>query len=115
MGISLDKSGAGVSIALADTIDISCAAELKSLLIEALSSGADLRISLDDATGLDVTASQLLWAAERQARQSGVGFRFSEPVPDAVSAELAEAGFQPFSALVHAAEESTGCEVVSHS
>jgi anti-anti-sigma regulatory factor len=114
MGISLDKNDAGVSIALAGTIDISCAAELKKLLLDALNSGADVRISVGDATGLDVTAVQLLWAAERQARQSGVGFCISEPVPDAVSAELAEAGFLSLSALLHA-EESTGCQVVSNS
>jgi anti-anti-sigma regulatory factor len=102
MGISLDKSDAGAVIALADSIDITCAAELKALLLEALSSGTEVLISLDDATDLDVTAFQLLWAAERQARQSGVEFRISGQVPEPVSIALAEAGFQAFSTLVHA-------------
>jgi len=102
MGISLDRSDAGAVIALTDTVDITCAADLKALLLQALNSGAEVVISLDDATDLDVTALQLLWAAERQARQSAVGFRFAGPVPEPVSAALAEAGFPPFLTLVHA-------------
>ena len=102
MGISLDKSGTGVVISLAGVIDIACAAELKALLLDALTSGMDVLISLDDATDLDVTAFQLLWAAERQARQSALEFRVSGQVPNAISIALAQAGFQPFSTLVHA-------------
>ena len=114
MGISLEKGEMGVSIALADTIDIACAAELKTLLLEALNSGAEVRVSLEKATGLDVTAVQLLWAAGEQARHSGVAFGLSGQVPEPVACELAEAGFQPFSALAHA-EESRGGQVVSNS
>jgi anti-anti-sigma regulatory factor len=114
MGISLDKSGAGVSIVLANTIDIACAAELKALLLEALNSGAEVRISLGDAIDLDVTAIQLLWAAEREAQHSGVGFRLSARGSEPVFAGLAEAGFQSFSAWAHA-DECTGCKVVVHS
>jgi anti-anti-sigma regulatory factor len=109
MGVSLDKCDAGVLIALASTIDIACAAELKALLLEALNSSTEVRISLDDATGLDVTAFQLLWAAERQARISGIGFRLSGQIPEPVSIQLAEAGFQSFSAWVHA-EECAGVQ-----
>jgi anti-anti-sigma factor len=102
MGISLDKSETGAVISLAGTIDIACAAELKALLLEALNSGPEVLISLDAATDLDVTAIQLLWAAERQARQSAVEFRVSGQLPKPIFSALAEAGFQPFSTLVHA-------------
>jgi len=102
MGISLGKSDAEMSIALEGKIDIACAADLKALLLEALQSGNDVVISFGDATGLDVTALQLLWAAGQQARHSGMGFRLSGQVPEPVSTELVEAGFQPFSVWVHA-------------
>jgi anti-anti-sigma regulatory factor len=102
MGISLDKSEAGAVISLAGTIDITCAAELKVLLLEALDSGTEVLISLGDAIDLDVTAIQLLWAAQRQARQSTVGFEVSGQVPEPISTAIAEAGFQPFLTLVHA-------------
>ncbi len=114
MGISLDKTDAGVSIVLANTIDIVCAAELKALLLEALNSGTEVRISLDDATDLDVTAIQLLWAAGREAQHSGLEFRVSGQGSEPVFSGLAEAGFQPFSAFAHA-DECARCEVVIHS
>jgi anti-anti-sigma regulatory factor len=102
MGITLDKTDKGAAMALAGTIDIACAAELKTLLLEALNSGTEVIISLADAADLDVTAFQLLWAAERQARQSGVEFTFSGQAPEPISTALAEAGFQQFSTSVHA-------------
>jgi hypothetical protein len=64
--------------------------------VRALNSGKKVRISLDKATDLDVTAVELLWAAEREASKSGVGFSFAGPVPAEVSAALGEAGIQQF-------------------
>jgi len=49
-------------------------AELKDLLIEKLKSGSAVYVSLESATGLDVTAVQLLWAAAREAQRVGVEF-----------------------------------------
>jgi anti-anti-sigma factor len=102
MGIALQKSDAEHLVALEGTIDIACAAELKTLLLEALDSGAAVRVSLDAATYLDVTAMQLLWAAAQQARRSGQQFQFSSPPPEPVSAALLDAGFPSFSDSVHA-------------
>jgi anti-anti-sigma regulatory factor len=96
MGISLDESKSKVVIGLEGAVDISSAAELKTLLLRALHCGKKVRVSLNGATDLDVTAVQLLWAAEREASKAGVGFSFVGPAPAEVSAALGEAGFQQF-------------------
>ena len=77
-------------------INIASAAELKKLLLEALASGRELRVDLDLATDLDVTALQLLWAAERAARGASKGFTLSGRVPDEIAIAMAEAGFEKF-------------------
>jgi anti-anti-sigma factor len=102
MAIALDGSESANVVVLEGTVDISSAAELKTALQQALDSGGDLRISLDKASYLDLTAFQLLWAAEQQARRSGVAFRISGQIPDLVSTALAEAGFPSFPASVNA-------------
>ncbi len=96
MGITLDESKSEVVIGLDGAVDISSAAELKALLLQALNSGKKARISLDKAADLDVTAVELLWAAEREANKAGVGFSFAGPSLAVVSAALCEAGFQQF-------------------
>jgi anti-anti-sigma factor len=103
MGIHFEKDEAGSLVVLEGAIDIACAAELKALLLEALNAQTEVRISLDDATYLDVTAFQLLWAAAQQARRCGVELRFSGQTPEPVSIALAEAGFQPFLVSVQSA------------
>lgn len=73
-------------------MDIACAAELKQKLLEALSSGREVRLLLARATHLDLTAAQLLWAAEREANRLGMGFRMAGEMPASVSTTLAEMG-----------------------
>ena len=99
MGIVREETGTGNELRLEGAIDIGCASELKSLLTEALGSSRDLRVSLEGATYLDVTAVQLLWAASEEARRSAIAFAISDVAPEAVTAALAEAGFTSFSAL----------------
>jgi len=77
-------------------MDIGCAAELKAVLEEALAARNETRISLETATGIDVTAVQLLWAAEREARATGMVLALAGPVPEALRATLGEAGFERF-------------------
>jgi len=67
----------GNLLALEGTIDIGCAAELKAVLLRALGSGGEIRVMLGEVAYMDVTAAQLLWAAELQARRSGVVFQIS--------------------------------------
>jgi len=103
MGIHFEKNDAGNLVALRGTIDIACAAELKALLLDGLNTQTGVRISLEGATYLDVTAFQLLWAAEQHARRSGAPFRIEGQIPEAISTGRADAGFPPLFASVHAA------------
>lgn len=93
MPIRRDDSDGLSQIQLEGDIDIAAAAEIKKILVEALGSGNELRVSLRRATGLDVTAIQLLHAAEEAASHSGVRFTYDGCVPQGLSVQLAEAGF----------------------
>jgi hypothetical protein len=76
VAVKFDRSeGPGV-IRLEGEIGIADAAQLKEVLLEALRPGAGARIALEMASGLDVTAVQLLWAAERAAQASGTLLAF---------------------------------------
>ena len=78
-------------------VNISSAAELKRLLVAALASKKTLRLDLERATDLDVTALQLFWAAEREARESAVGFTLMGRLPEEISDALRDSGFAGFS------------------
>ena len=95
MPIFLDQNEASCLIRLEGEINISSAAELKKLLLEALSSGKELSLDMERVTELDVTALQLVWAAEREAKASGVNFIRVAP-PQEISIACEEAGFQMF-------------------
>lgn len=96
MAIVLEQHEESNVIRLEGVIDISLAAELKTTLLEALKSPKPLRVAPSANAVLDVTAIQLLWAAEREAKASNVGFTLDGCVPDAVSATLKETGFERF-------------------
>jgi len=94
--VTLEQKDTLTFIHLEGGIDIGCAAELKDLLIEKLKSGSAVYVSLESATGLDVTAVQLLWAAAREAQRVGVEFGFKGQTPETVRCALAEAGIEEF-------------------
>jgi len=94
----LEQNDAARVVRLQGAIDIGCAAELKELLVELLKTGPALRVSLEEATGLDVTAVQLLWAAAREAKQAGVEFAYEGQAPETVQFALAQAGLGKFPA-----------------
>jgi anti-anti-sigma factor len=103
MGIVVEQSEGSRVVALEGAIDIACAAELKTALLEAFADGQPWTVSLAAATYLDVTALQLLWAANRQARalagQAQVevtGLQVSGKIPEPVAESLADAGFESF-------------------
>jgi anti-anti-sigma regulatory factor len=96
MPLVLRQTETASEIQLQGAADISLAAELKDILLQALSTNKQVRISLADTTALDATAAQLLWAAERGARTSGVAFALDGPVPETVSQALKNAGFDEF-------------------
>ena len=102
MPIGLEQSAESSVLRLDGVIDISCAAELKTVLLQALGQGRAVRVSLEGVTGLDVTAVELLWAAEREARRSSVLFTLTGEASEQVSAALRHAGFDEFPVPAHA-------------
>ncbi len=83
-------------IQLEGEINIASAAELKQCLLQALASGQELRLDIERATELDVTAWQLLWVSERAARGAGRGFRLAGRVPEEIAGFLDDGGFEKF-------------------
>lgn len=96
MPVIFDQTATPGVIRLEGEVNIADAAQLKEVLLTALREGGGTRISLKTATGLDVTAVQLLWAAEREARASGMVLALDGPVPDGLYAALRAAGFERF-------------------
>jgi anti-anti-sigma regulatory factor len=94
--VTLGQKDALAFIQLEGAVDISCAAELKELLIERLRTGKAVCVSLESTTVLDVTAVQLLWAAAREAQRVNVEFGYKGQAPEAVRRALAEAGIEEF-------------------
>jgi anti-anti-sigma regulatory factor len=91
--IAVDRSDAKTVIRLDGTVDISCAAELKTQLAAALGAGGELRVNLEQVADVDVTWVQLVWAAQREELRAGIKFSFSGPVPEKIGAALQDAGF----------------------
>jgi anti-anti-sigma regulatory factor len=83
-----DKS----ALRLDGQIDIASAAELKQAMLDAISAGKKVSLSLQRVTDLDVTAVQLIWAAQREARSAGIEFAFDKREPQEVTASLADVG-----------------------
>lgn len=96
MPVTFDRSAEPGVVRLEGALDIADAAELKQALLEALASQQQSRISLESATGIDITTVQLLWAAERERTASGAALVLEGPVPEALSAMVREAGFDRF-------------------
>lgn len=92
----LDTSEAISLIRLEGDVNIGAAIEMKGLLLQALSSGKELHIRLDNATDMDVTALQLLYAAQQDATKSGIRFTLDGRVTEVISAASANAGFEKF-------------------
>jgi len=82
VGAVLVQMDNGCLLRLEGTVDIASAAEFKTLLLQALAVGRDL----------DVTAVQLLWAADREARSQGIRVTLSGGCPEIVRRSLAQAG-----------------------
>jgi len=81
-------------IRLEGVLDIGGATELKQVLLQALESPGPARIALEAVTEMDVTAMQLLWAAEQEARRSGKALALEGRVPEALRNQMQGAGFE---------------------
>jgi anti-anti-sigma regulatory factor len=93
VAIILEQGEKTSCVRLQGSIDISLAEELKTILVNALRAGGEIRVLSGDVTYLDVTAVQLLWAAEREAGRVGVRWIFGDALPEPVRANLVDAGF----------------------
>jgi len=110
VAVHFDRASTPGVIRLEGEVGIAEAGALKEVLVEALRERRQARISLKTATGLDVTAVQLLWAAEREAHASGIVLALDGPVPEALRIPLRAAGFERFPFADDAAEQSKGAE-----
>jgi anti-anti-sigma factor len=96
MPITLEQSGEKSVIHLEGEITIAQGVELKQMLVQALKEGKEVRLDLDSTTEMDVTALQLLYAADREAKKTGVRFFTAGRVPEELSAAATEAGLEGF-------------------
>lgn|GEM_PF-1343500 len=96
MSITFDGSATGCVVRLEGEIDVTCSAELKRVLIEAISSGKGVQLDLAQASDLDITAVQLLLATRREAEKAGVSFAVAGEVPGNIGRAVCEAGFDSF-------------------
>ena len=94
MGIVFSQTDASSLVLLEGAIDISVAAELKAALLEAIAAGKAIHVSAEAVSELDVTAYQLLWAAERETWQLGVKFMLTGQMPPLVKSALSDMGFE---------------------
>ncbi len=94
LGISIEQQEDWSLIRLDGEIEISCAAELKSVLLEAVGVRREIRVALGAASALDVTAAQLLWAGQRAAQQAGVKWMIVDGLAEPVAEVLAGAGLR---------------------
>lgn len=94
MPVSVEQDETRCLIRLEGEIGVTGAAELKSLLLEGLSSGRKLQLDMeqiDEVGEIDVTVMQLLQASLREADRAGTAMavRMSE----AAETALRDAGF----------------------
>jgi len=96
MPVSCEEGEALSLIQLQGDVNIGSAAELKQLLLRVLERRKEIQVDLGSVTEVDITALQLLWAAEREAKGAGVGFSVVGQWPEDVANALAVAGFESF-------------------
>lgn len=96
MPITLDQREALNVIRLQGEVDITSAAELKKILLQALTSGKPLQLELEAATDADIATLQLLWAAERDVRRTGLRFTRIGQLPETIAKVATDAGFEQF-------------------
>jgi anti-anti-sigma factor len=93
VAIVLEQGEKTSCVRLKGPVDISSAEELKKILMNALKAGGEIQVMLGDSTYLDVTAIQLLWAAQREAARMGVRWIFGDALLEPVRSNLDDAGF----------------------
>jgi len=97
LAVTMERLESQAVIRLEGEFTLASASELKKLLLQGLASGNDLRLDLEHAEEIDVTAMQLLWATGREAARKGIGMAIQ--VSDAAATAAREAGFERFPGL----------------
>ena len=82
-------------IRLEGEIDVSTAADLKRMLVDAVTASRSVTVDASAATDLDVTAVQLMWATARQAEMSGTSLQIA-PMTEALGHAFVSLGFEDF-------------------
>ena len=95
MPIALIEGETQCVIRVEGDLDIASAAELKAMLIAAISSGKELQVDLEGASDFDVTAVQLLWSAARDSGKAGSPF-VAVHLPEIVCCAVREMGLPDF-------------------
>lgn len=82
-------------IVLTDVVDIAQASELKQALSEAIGSVSRVSIEVSEATAIDVTTAQLLWAAVSYSSLSGTEIVVQGPWSAQVEQSFLASGLTP--------------------
>jgi hypothetical protein len=77
-------------------MDVTCSAEMKRMLITAISSPKEVQVDLARATDIDITFIQLLWAGMRLAEKGEATVTIAGRVPEKIISIIGEAGFGSF-------------------
>jgi len=96
MPVTVEERDISSLVRLEGAIDISFAAEMKSILLNALAQKKEIKLTLDGATEVDITVLQLLYAIEREAEKTGAIVAIEGSVPDEISAAMTAAGLVKF-------------------
>ena len=94
MPVTLEEQETHSLVRLEGECTVTSAAEIREVLLQALTGGRDLRVDLESVGDFDLTLLQLLWAAGREADHRGV--RMAILAPESVRAVAGEVGFEGF-------------------
>ncbi|MGB7168527.1 MAG: STAS domain-containing protein [Acidobacteriaceae bacterium] len=90
----LDRDTKPTTLRIGGELGIDSAAQLQACLLEALILGEPLQLEIEAVRGVDLTALQLLTAAERTARARGVSWVRVGAVPESLRRTAEEAGWE---------------------
>ncbi len=91
MPITVEQDDSRYVVRLEGEFALSEAAELKQRLVEALSSGRNLHLEMEQVTAMDLTAIQLLQLASVETHRAGTGMTIT--LSRAAEAVMRDAGF----------------------
>lgn len=94
MPVAVERQKGRSLIRITGEATVTCVAELKSILLDALAMKQDLQLDLQGVEEIDIPVLQLLWAAAREAECSGV--RIAVDSSAAVDQAARDAGFAGF-------------------